>query len=646
MNTVAIIGEGILADAVCKRLSGRLLVRRQDLNEDLPAVDLAIVLRDEENSSFFNKAGQLLKQRGIPWLSAYVSLGEGTIGPLNIPGKPGCFQCAETRLSLAGSNRQEVGDLLLMLVSDGPILPMTAGISQIEASYMAHIISAETDKVLQGGRANTEDHLYLINLGNLSSTIHYVMSLGTCPICGQLPQDSAELAEITLQKCLKQSDSYRCRSMNELKKVLLRDYLDSRTGIFNDKKWGLDSVFAIAGITLPLGFYDEITGGHSHSYTHSELAGILEGLERYCGVTPRGKQTVIRDSYSHLQAAALNPSTVGLHTKEQYQQPDFPFTPFDPDSPIDWVYGYSFLQTRPILVPKSLAYYSMSEEEGFVYEFSNGCAVGGSLEEAILHGILEVVERDSFLLTWYAKLPVPRLDYHSSEDSELILMVQRLRAVTGYEVSLFNTTMENGIPSIWALAHGGPKDSANLICAAGAHLDPVRAAKSALHELAGMIPRAERRLKERREDAEVMLDDSFLVQYMEDHSLLYSLPQAEERLHFFLNEQTPVLTFSEAFPSMPWPWREDLTEDLEQMLIIFQSLNMEIIVVDQSSSETLRNGLRCVKVLIPGMLPMTFGYHLSRLAGLNRILDVPMKLGYTDHRLTFEELNPYPHPFP
>ncbi|MCM3038735.1 TOMM precursor leader peptide-binding protein [Paenibacillus motobuensis] len=644
MNTIAIIGEGMLADAVYKRLSRLFPVRRKNLSEDIPAVDLVLVLKDEESSSYFYEAEQMLRLHGIPWLCAYVSLGEGIIGPLIVPGTTGCFKCAEARLSLAGSNRNEVKDLLMKLVYDDYTPHNTSEISPAGASYMAYIISAETEKVLRGDRANTEEHLYLINLTNLSSTIHYVMPLGTCPVCGQVPDDSAELAEISLQKCLKQGNSYRCRGVSDLKKVLLRDYWDSRTGIFNDKKWGLDSVFASAGINLPLGFYDEITGGRSHSFPDSELAGILEGLERFCGVTPRGKRTIVRDSYSHLKAAALDPSMIGLHAEEQYEQSDFPFMPYDPESPMEWVWGYSFLQARPILVPKLLAYYSLGGEEGFVYETSNGCAVGGSLEEAILYGIFEVVERDSFLLTWYARLEVPRLDYNSSGDSELILMIQRLRAVTGYEVSLYNTTMENGIPSIWALAKGGSKDRVNLICAAGAHLDPIRAAKSAIHELAGMIPTAERRLKERRPEAEAMLDDPFLVEHMEDHSLLYSLPQAEERLHFLMDERNPVRTFAEEFHSMPW--QEDLTEDLKQILQVFRSLQMEVIVVDQSSSEILRNGLRCVKVLIPGMLPMTFGHHLTRLIGLNRVLDVPMKLGYANHRLTPQELNPYPHPFP
>ena len=111
--------------------------------------------------------------------------------------------------------------------------------------------------------------------------------------------------------------------------------------------------------------------------------------------------------------------------------PDFPFKPFNPDRPIDWVWGYSFLQERPILVPELLAYYSLGCGEGFVYETSNGCALGGSLEEAIFYGIMEVVERDSFLMTWYAKLALPRLDPYSANDQELQLMIERVRAVAG-----------------------------------------------------------------------------------------------------------------------------------------------------------------------------------------------------------------------
>ena len=59
--------------------------------------------------------------------------------------------------------------------------------------------------------------------------------------------------------------------------------------------------------------------------------------------------------------------------------------------------------------------------------------LGGSLEEAIFHAILEAAERDSFLLAWYARLPLRQLDLGSSEDPELRLMTERVRSVPKWE---------------------------------------------------------------------------------------------------------------------------------------------------------------------------------------------------------------------
>jgi ribosomal protein S12 methylthiotransferase accessory factor len=389
---------------------------------------------------------------------------------------------------------------------------------------------------------------------------------------------------------------------------------------------------------------DEVSAGRTHSYAESELTAILESLERYCGLQPRGKWTVVHDSYRNLADQALNPVKVGVHAKEQYEELLFPFKPFDPDRLIDWVWGYSFLEERPILVPKLLAYYSLGCGDGFVYETSNGCALGGSLEEAIFYGILEVVERDSFLMTWYAQLPLPRLDPYSANDQELRLMVDRIKAVAGYDLYLFNSTMENGIPSVWALAKNRKQKGMNLICAAGAHLDPVRAAKSAIHELAGMMLNLDEKLEENWEKCVRMFHDPNLVQQMEDHSLLYGLPQAEERLGFLLDENRPLRTFAEEFERKER--HPDLTDDLKSILQVFRRLNLDVIVVNQTTPELMRNGLFCVKVLIPGMLPMTFGHHLTRLTGLERVLQVPVELGYAKEPLTLEQLNPHPHPFP
>ncbi|SFJ91875.1 TOMM precursor leader peptide-binding protein, partial [Thermoflavimicrobium dichotomicum] len=452
---VMVVGEGLLADFVCRELSAQYqVVRQTDLKEGVPeAANLALVLHDSWHPSVHHKAEEVLQPIGIPWLRGFVSFDEGVVGPLVRPGKPGCSRCADLRRHLAGFDRQVMWELQQSLAEHGGT-PRDAWALRTGLLQVAHLLVEEAQRVLQGRQARSEERVFLINLKTLKSSRHFFLPDPLCQVCGRLPDDSPIAAQITLKPSPKISaDSYRCRSIDDLKEVLVKDYLDYRTGLLNGKMHDLVSPFAAVAVNLPLFTADEASAGRTHSYAESELTAILESLERYCGLAPRGKRTVVHDSYRNLADQALNPVKVGVHAKEQYARPGFPFKPFDPDRPIDWVWGYSFLEERPILVPKLLAYYSLGcEGDGFVYETSNGCALGGSLEEAIFYGILEVVERDSFLMTWYAQLPIPRLDPYSAEDQELRLMIDRIKAVAGYDLYLFNATMENGIPSVWALA--------------------------------------------------------------------------------------------------------------------------------------------------------------------------------------------------
>jgi ribosomal protein S12 methylthiotransferase accessory factor len=643
---ILIVGEGVLADYVYEKLSVQYHVVRQiDFEEGVPQeTDLALVLHDAWHPSIHHKAEEVFRSSGIPWLRGFVSFGEGVIGPLVRPGTSGCSQCADIRRLIAGYDRKEMWELQSRMAVQGGI-QRDAWASRTGLLQMAHLIATETQGLLEGGRAHTEERLFLINLNTLKISSHFFLPDQLCPVCGQLPDDSPTKAQISLQPSPKISaESYRCRPIEDLEKVLIKDYLDNRTGIMNGKMHNFMLPFADVIVNMPMLMGDEGVAGRTHSYEISELTAILEGLERYCGIEPRGKRTTIHDSYRNLGDIALNPEKVGLHAEEQYTRPGFPFKPFHPDRSMNWVWGYSFLQERPILVPELLAYYSLGCGDGFVYETSNGCALGGSLEEAIFHAILEVVERDSFLITWYAELPLPRLDLRSANDKELQLMIERVRAVAGYDLYVFNSTMEHGIPSVFVVAKNRKQEGMNLICAAGAHPDPIRAVKSSIYELAGMMLTLDEKFEANRKEYEKFLHDPFSVKHMEDHGMLYGLPEAEERLQFLLKNNGPLQTFEEGFKRQKKS--ADLTDDLQDLLQSFRRLNLEVIVVDQTTSVTNRNGLYCVKVLIPGMLPMTFGHHLTRVTGLDRVLRVPMELGYTKEPLMIEQLNPHPHPFP
>lgn len=647
MRTVLILGEGLLLDFVLQIFPPKYqVVNQSDLQlEKAQEADIVLVLHDTWQPAIYQQVEKMLQQTGIPWLRSGISFGEGIIGPLVRPGVPGCSQCSDLRRLVAGHDRQEMWKMeqKRFTLKD---TPRDVWASHTGLWHMAHLIVTEAERVLEGKRAQTEGQIFLVNLKTFKSSKHFFLPDPECPICGQLPKDTPEAACIKLKPNPKINQrSYRCRSLDQLKEVLSRDYLDARTGLLNGKMYDLMSPFADASVNLPFLMGDEGAAGRTHSFAQSEQAAILEGLERYCGIKPRGKQVVVQESYRNVKEYALYPPKVGVHAMEQYEQPNFPFTPFDPDRSIEWVWGYSLLEERPKLVPKSLAYYSFGcGSDAFVYETSNGCAVGGSLEEAIFYGIMEVIERDSFLITWYAQLPLAPLDPRSVDDRELHWMIDRLETVTPYDLYFYNSTMEHGIPSVWAVAKNRTNEGGKLICAAGAHLNPVRAVKGAIHELAGMILMLNEKMEANREKAEQMFHNPFLVREMEDHSLLYGLPQAEERFHFLLDKKRPLRTFAESFQR--WESSYDLTDDLNRILQVFQQHQLEVIVVDQTTPEILRNGLYCVKVLIPGMLPITFGYHLTRLCGLERVLKVPMDLGFSKRHLALEELNPHPHPFP
>jgi ribosomal protein S12 methylthiotransferase accessory factor len=182
--------------------------------------------------------------------------------------------------------------------------------------------------------------------------------------------------------------------------------------------------------------------------------------------------------------------------------------------------------------------------------------------------------------------------------------------------------------------------------AAGSHPHPEQALLKALREFAMFLAHPRQLDQQSRARAREMLADSSLVQRMDHHPSVYYLPEAFERLHFLYH--TPrQQTFQEAFQDFYQypPECMDLRDDLERLIGSYQKHGTEVIVVDQTAPEHRPCGLHCVKVLMPGMLPMTFGQNNRRIIDFERLHQLPFTLGYRNHPLTTAEINPHPHPF-
>jgi ribosomal protein S12 methylthiotransferase accessory factor len=595
-----------------------------------------------------------IRGRELVALPVWTELDHVVIGPAEIPGEPGCLDCYTLRHRRASTTAVEDGALRRV---HGDRLAERAAplLGTLAADTVAALVAEEVQALAaEPVRARTRRAVLHLRLADLTVTRHRLLPDPLCPTCGHLPDDGAERATIELRPQRKLApDVHRvCRVVDDLDD-LLDTYVDSETGLIRSMHRDTMGGLVIAGAMMPIRSHDGATEpgvGRTRSYRTSQMIAILEALERYGGVGPGGRRTVVTGSFAELAPDAIDPTTLGVHPPESYAAADFYYRPFTPEERTRWVWGWSFLREAPLLVPETVAYYHVHEPSGpqrpFLYEISNGCALGSTIEEAILHGILETAERDAFLMTWYARLPVPELDLTRAADRTIGPQAAAITAETGYRVHAFDITMEQGIPSVWVMAvrpDGMSPDLPRTVCAAGSSLVAERAVLNALSELGPILVDLIRRYPQDAADAHRMAADPTLVTTMPDHSTLYGADETFERFGFLFGGG-PVATVDD-MPTGEFR-SADLSEDLRQVIDRYLGSGLDVIVVDQTTPEHEAGGLRCVKVLIPGTVPMTFGHRNRRIHGLPRLLQVPYRLGHRSAPLTRDELNPDPHPFP
>ncbi|MBO0867227.1 MAG: TOMM precursor leader peptide-binding protein [Micromonosporaceae bacterium] len=568
------------------------------------------------------------------------------MGPLSMPGSPGCYLCASTREQWARNAVAGGAAKVWEAIADGTVTPEPA----LTAAVLAIVGGLVADDLLALGTGREPRSRDAVLTVSPQGTVkrHRFLPVPDCGVCGGLPDDSPSAGQLPLVPRPKPSrEVYRLRTLNQRHDELLDRFVDERCGVISDMNLSSDGlvVSTAARLAAPRNIRTE-GYGRAGDHRTSVCVAVAEALERLGGVLPRSRKTVVRGSFAEFgPERAVDPVSLGL-------SPALPdghgnhFVEYRPDLMQDWVYGYSFRRGGPVLVPETIAYYGLPAN--IVYECSNGCALGGSLEEAILYGIFEVAERDGFLMTWYARLPLPRVDPWTSADPGNLALLSSLEHSTGSRVHLFDATMPEGVPVVVPLLvdEQDRPDHAKFCCTAGAHLDPERAMRSALVELASCAVELAGRTSQDRDRILEMVADSRRVTEMAHHAEVYTMPESWPRLEF-LYRRSGTVSMAEAFPAgARYQPAADLSDDLHHVVRRYLAAGLDVIAVDQTTVEHRAAGLACVKVLIPGMLPMTFGHTRRRAEGMPRLHEVPVRLGYRNAPLADEEINPYPHPFP
>ncbi|CAL9411064.1 TOMM precursor leader peptide-binding protein [Streptomyces sp. enrichment culture] len=578
-----------------------------------------------------------------PHLSVRVYDDEVVVGPLWVPGTAsGCAACAEVRERTV-LDHPLVGDLtraVRLPAAPAPLLP------ELLRTALEHL----AERPLAPGEA------YSVSVRGTRR--HRIARSFHCPACGPAPEDLVS-TDTPAPRPLRSrpavpGDATRTAGSRLVEPGFLRDRLvDDRFGPVRAVLRESHAPFAMSMAVVA----DAPAMGHGRARTFAETepVAVLEAYERLGGY-PYDIPLVTRRSYREVADVAVDPGTLGRYTPEQLAHPTSRATPFTVDTPMDWAWGHDLTDGRPLLVPADHAFYQYeyafrrdrraarvagaANRRHYFFDCSSGCAVGANYEEAALHSLFELAERDAFLTSWYRARPLPHIPVASLTDPTSRAMVELIRS-RGFDVHLLVATRDIGLPVVWVIAVNEKNPFPATFSSAGSGAEPEAAIRGALREVAQLVTNP---VDWTREQVERMAEDPWLVEELEDHVRFSSIPETRDRALAGLGG--PAVTLEEAFPD--WPGRleraagGDVRGTLEFVSSLFADAGLgRIVVVDQTSREHADAGIAVARAVVPGIVPMCFGHAQQRLDGLPR-LRAALRGTDQEHRAI-----PYdPHPFP
>jgi len=227
-----------------------------------------------------------------------------------------------------------------------------------------------------------------------------------------------------------------------------------------------------------------IYSGKGATETNARISAIMESFERCLAEQP---EVSINLSGVPLNVERINDTYESLSESYPTLYPDALLLPqpFAEPTSLEWVMGHDLMNDIDVFVPANAVFhpYNPQEANALFRSNTNGLASGNTIEEAVLHGLLEVIERDALSIAEYTRNPGREILL--SEDDGVNYELKRKMEETGIKVKLWLLDSDINIPTIVAaLDDTVLEDPALLVMGAGAHLSPEIAVTRALTEAA------------------------------------------------------------------------------------------------------------------------------------------------------------------
>lgn len=439
---------------------------------------------------------------------------------------------------------------------------------------------------------------------------------------------------------------YRVLKISDIAEHLYRSLqflYDPELGIFDQLYRFPSSIVPTMSVIGTMEGFDYDGHGRNPDLRNALAIGILEGIERYCGAFHAGENP----TYSEQQLAETEicyaPLDVFMdYTEANYAHQAFHYRGYQPTEEIQWHECIDLVSDEQVLLPEQQVFFAseyISGEPRYKYNSSNGVAIGTTQDESIVSAMLELIERDSFLVYFYTQSKPPEIeDYQSALSHENLIKLLEDRNIAA---KFYDITLETGVPAVMSVLTFGKSSRFKYYITAAAGLRYDEALRSALMEgitsynyfLEKVEALTDEQLKE--------FEDYNNIETLSDHIMFYSTAKGQKELKLRLEGNNSVKFGNLHSKFADATGEGSLSAIKQQMIQAIAKHHESIIYCNLSNHLSLALGLHISRIIIPTMQDISFGYQHTNVN--EKRLAMAIELNNLDGHLS--ESYP-PHPFP
>jgi thiazole/oxazole-forming peptide maturase SagD family component len=426
------------------------------------------------------------------------------VGPTMVPWRSPCFACSRLSTTLR-SHYRSAGPRLLPFVSFGA---HDAGPSWL-LQRVAGEVGDEVEKIVLGTPYPARMATLWVGDRNGETGTERIHGVTSCPAChGYHRAERGDASHATPSARLVRVDATIRDSENGSRSMTAEEALGNAQRML--EALGVDVQLVPLGSSAPESFvafgcpyystrqtarfspdlplvwrtFVDPCLGKGMTDSQAKCSALFEWIERNLSEW-RGDRPLLRAKYADVADRAINLPFVASGLLPGLQPAGARI--YSEAEEIDWVWAHCLRSNRPILLPAVCAFLSATLFRGSDLALpssgSSGLSAGCTVGDAVLQGLLEIVERDASATAMRNGVRLAVIDPESVSDAASRDLLQRMQSA-GYHPYILDMTNGIGVPAIQVYLVREGEYTHYYGLGLGAHLDPDIALRRALTEAA------------------------------------------------------------------------------------------------------------------------------------------------------------------